>query len=68
MGEIDKINEYQSRTSCPLQTKIPPSTKRNSTLAKRVNRATVKRWIGIAGGPTHRSRHTLICRDGPFPA
>src|ERR1700679_1615829 len=58
---------YQSWTSFSPQTKIPPSTKQGSRPEKRVNRATEKRWIGVAGGLTHRNRHTLICRHGPFP-
>jgi hypothetical protein len=68
MGEIDKINELPEPDELPPANEDSAEYKAGSRLAKRVNRATEKRWIGIVDGPTHRSRHTLIWRDGPLPA
>jgi hypothetical protein len=65
MGEIDKINELPESDELPPANEDSAEYKAGSRLAKRVNRATEKRWIGIVDGPTHRSRHTLIWRDGP---
>jgi len=62
MSEIDKINELPELDELLTANEDSAEYKAGFQAGKRVNRATEKRWIGIAGGLTHRNRHTLICR------
>jgi hypothetical protein len=61
LAEIDKINESPEPNELPSANEDSAQYRAGFRRAKRVNRATVKLWIGIAGGLTHRNRYTRIC-------